>query len=394
MGESLGAEPARGLFAMSDAMSGRKAREETAIYRILDANLNRALEGLRVVEEYCRFAREEAHLAGACKQLRHELVACVAPLSRGRLHGSRDTLRDVGASLGTAAEYLRADLESVVAANWSRIEQALRALEEYGKVVAPQLAVTLEGLRYRAYVLERATTLTEIGRERLDLAQLYVLLDGRASVDEFSRLVTCLIEGQVDVIQLRDKRLADGALLERARLLRRLTRSHGPLFIMNDRPDLALLAEADGVHVGQGELSVKDVRDILGGDALIGVSTHDLDQARRAVLDGASYLGCGPTFPSATKSFSHFPGLEFLRAVGREIGLPAFAIGGIDQANVDQVCATGVLRVAVSHSVVETADPAGAARHLKASLLRARQGNAERTGLPETATDRSADPDT
>ena len=239
----------------------------------------------------------------------------------------------------------------------------------------------------------RATTLTETGRKRRQSAQLYVLLDGRSSVDEFGRLVTSLIEGQVDVIQLRDKRLADGALLERARLLRRLTRSHGPLFIMNDRPDLALLAEADGVHVGQEELSVKDVRALLGGDALIGVSTHDLDQARRAVLDGAGYLGCGPTFPSATKSFSEFPGLDFLRAVGREIGLPAFAIGGIDQANVDQVCATGVLRVAVSHSVVETADPAGAVRRLKASLLQAWQGRAEGAVRASTASDRSASSD-
>jgi thiamine-phosphate pyrophosphorylase len=359
---------------MTDAAPARGACDETAIYRILDANLNRALEGIRVVEEYCRFAREDEHLAGQCKALRHELVACVAPLSRERLHAARDALTDVGVSLNTRQEYIRSDVNSVVAANWSRVEQALRSIEEYLKVVTPALAETVERLRYRAYVLERATSLLEHARRRLHGAQLYVLLDGRSSADEFRGTVDRLIAGQVDVIQLRDKKLSDRELLGRARVLREMTRRDGVLFIMNDRPDLALLAEADGVHVGQDELSVKDARALMGVDALIGVSTHDMVQARRAVLEGASYLGCGPTFPSATKDFVQFPGLEFLRAVAREIALPAFAIGGIGQANIAQVCAAGVYRVAVQQSVVGQGDPAEAARCLKSVLTAARRG--------------------
>lgn len=358
---------------MTDDDPARRAGDETALYRILDANLNRALEGVRVVEEYCRFVREDEHLAGECKVLRHELVACVAPLSRERLHAARDTLADVGVSIGTRQEYVRSDVRSVVAANWSRVEQALRSIEEYLKVVAPALAATAERLRYRAYVLERATSLLEGACRRLDGAQLYVLLDGRGSVDEFRGSVDRLLAGGVDVVQLRDKNLSDRELLGRARLLRELTRREGVLFIMNDRPDLALLAEADGVHVGQDELSVKDARAVMGVDSLIGVSTHDLTQARRAVLEGASYLGCGPTFPSTTKDFTQFPGLEFLSAVAREIALPAFAIGGIGPANIAQVCAAGVYRVAVQQSVVGQGDPAEAARQLKSVLVAARR---------------------
>jgi len=140
------------------------------------------------------------------------------------------------------------------------------------------------------------------------------------------------------------------------------------LFIMNDRADLAALAHADGVHVGQQEIAVKDARVVVGLQALVGVSTHDLEQARQAVVDGANYLGCGPTFPSATKEFAEFPGLEFLRQVSREIRLPAFAIGGIGPDNIAQVCAAGFSRVAVNHSVVSAVDPAQTARRLKAAL--------------------------
>jgi thiamine-phosphate pyrophosphorylase len=153
-------------------------------------------------------------------------------------------------------------------------------------------------------------------------------------------------------------------LLDRAGRLRDLTDSSETLFVMNDRPDLAVLAGADGVHVGQEELTVRVVRRIVGPEMLIGISTHNLDQARPAVLDGASYLGVGPTFPSGTKSFNEFPGLEFARQVAAEIQLPAFAIGGIDVHNIRQVLATGIRRVAVSGAVAEAEAPAAAARRL------------------------------
>ena len=274
------------------------------------------------------------------------------------LHMARDTLRDVGAAVTTATEYQREDLWSVVAANWNRVQQALRSLEEYAKVIAPQAAPQLEALRYRAYTVERTVTILSTSVERLAAARLYVLVDGRSSMSEFRRLVEQLIQGGVDVLQLRDKTMPDRELLERARALREVTRRHDVLFIMNDRADLAAMAHADGVHLGQDEIPVQDARVVLGSHALVGVSTHSIEQARQAVVDGANYLGCGPTFPSATKEFTRFPGVEFLRQVSREIRLPAFAIGGIDPANVEQVRAAGFSRVAVSHSVVNAADPA------------------------------------
>jgi thiamine-phosphate pyrophosphorylase len=195
-----------------------------------------------------------------------------------------------------------------------------------------------------------------------------VLVDGRTSSEAFADLVRALILAGVQVLQLRDKRLSDRELIERALVLRQLTQGSSTLAIINDRADIAALVRADGVHVGQEELSIKEVRSIVGPEALIGVSTHSLPQAQQAVLDGASYLGVGPTFSSPTKSFAEFPGLELIRSVSQEIGLPFFAIGGITRENLPAVLAAGAARVAVSSAICGASDPGQAAREFLARL--------------------------
>jgi thiamine-phosphate pyrophosphorylase len=256
----------------------------------------------------------------------------------------------------------------VLAANLKRIQEALRSLEEYGKLIDPDAAARIEQLRYRSYTLERAVEITVRSNGRLAGAQLYVLIDGRATSETFERVARSLVDAGTSVLQLRDKNLADRDLLARGKLLRAVTHDTSTLFIMNDRPDLAALCGADGVHVGQNELSVKDARSMIGPRALVGVSTHSIEQARQAVLDGADYIGVGPVFPSDTKSFDHFPGLDLLRAVRDEIRLPAFAIGGISLENVSPVLATGFSRIAVASAVINAEDPALAARRLMSRL--------------------------
>jgi thiamine-phosphate pyrophosphorylase len=195
-----------------------------------------------------------------------------------------------------------------------------------------------------------------------------VLLDGRSSLAEFEALARHVVQAAADMIQLRDKQLPDRQLIERGRLLRAITSGENTLLVINDRPDLAVLLRADGVHLGQEDLSVKDARSIVGPDALIGVSAHTPEQARQAVLDGANYLGVGPTFPSGTKHFAEFPGLELLRAVAADIRLPAFAIGGIDKHNLAEVLATGFQRIAVAGAVLSAPDPRAATAELVAAL--------------------------
>jgi thiamine-phosphate pyrophosphorylase len=333
--------------------------------RILDAAANRATEGLRVVEDYLRFVLDDRHLTSLAKQLRHDLAAATARIPPIDRHSARDTHSDVGTNLSTPDESRRADLAAVAAASFKRVEQALRSLEEYSKLIDPSLAAGFESLRYETYTLERAADLTADSVRRLECARLYVLIDGRSSLAEFESLAKSLVAAGVNLIQLRDKQLDDRQLLARARRLREITGGTETLFVMNDRPDLALLARADGVHVGQTELMVKEVRAIVGPKPLVGVSTHSLEQARRAVLDGANYIGVGPTFPSDTKPFEQFPGLGLLRDVAAEIRLPAFAIGGIAVENVREVLATGICRVAVSSAILSAVDPGAAVREIR-----------------------------
>jgi len=298
----------------------------------------------------------------------HGRAATLARLPERQRLTARETQADVGTALTTDSELRREDVASVLAANFGRLQEAVRSLEEFGKVVDVEMAAECKQLRYRVYTIQRAVEITRGSIDRLSGRRLYVLMDGRASVGEFRRLASSLIAAGVDIIQLRDKQLGDRELLERARSLRKLTAESQTLMVVNDRPDLAALAEADGVHVGQEELSVKDARTIVGTDMLIGVSTHNIEQARQAVLDGADYIGVGPTFPSGTKEFSDYPGVELLRAVSAEIRLPAFAIGGIDPGNVQQVAAAGCTRIAVSRAVAAASDPAAAVRALLAAF--------------------------
>jgi len=323
---------------------------------------------VRVVEDYVRFVLDDQHLTERCKTLRHAIAVALGRIAETDRLAARETQADVGTQISVLTEVARASDVDLVGANFGRLEEALRSLEEFGKRVSPQAAAELEQLRYQAYTLERAVAITCQSQHALAQARLYVLIDGRATVEEFCRLAQTLVAAGVHVIQLRDKQLDDRTLLERARRLRPITREGNTLFIMNDRPDLAVLADADGVHVGQEELSVKDARTIVGPRRLVGVSTHSIEQARQAVLDGANYLGVGPTFPSGTKQFDHFPGLEFVRAVAQEIALPAFAIGGVTVDNLPQVVAAGLHRVAVSGAITTAADPVRAAHALLAML--------------------------
>ena len=329
--------------------------------RMLDAAANRAREGLRVVEDYCRFALDDALLTAELKQLRHDLTDALADIAPALFLEARETVRDVGTSISTTREGERHSLRDVARANCKRVQEALRSLEEVGKLFGADLGARLEPLRYRSYTLERALFLGADARQRLAGVKLYVLLSGAGCTAALDWTIHEAAAGGASVFQLREKDLDDRALLERARNVRRWTREVGALFILNDRPDIARLAEADGVHVGQDELPVKEARRILGPGALVGVSTHNITQLRQAILDGASYVGVGPTFPSSTKRFEQFPGLEFVGAAMTQTSLPAFVIGGVTIANVAAAIAAGARRVAVSAAVCQADEPRAAA---------------------------------
>jgi thiamine-phosphate pyrophosphorylase len=354
-------------LAMEEPIRLGDVAEQTDVSRVLDAAANRAREALRVLEDYARFLLNDALLTGELKRLRHDLTTALSQWAPDLL-SSRDTPGDVGTTLATDTERHRGCVADVVRANGQRVQEALRSVEEFGKVRDPRLGEAVEQLRYRAYKLEQALVLGSDARRRLEHARLYILLSGAICKAGLDWTIAQAAAGGADVIQLREKNLSDRDLLQRARQVREWTSRAGLLFIVNDRPEIARLVGADGVHVGQDDLPVREARRILGPDALIGVSTHTIEQVQQAVVDGASYLGVGPTFPTATKEFAAYPGLEFVRLALAETTLPAFVLGGVNAETIGSAVAAGARRVAVGHFVAASEDPRGASAALAAAL--------------------------
>jgi len=340
------------------------------IGRILDASANRAREGLRVVEDYARFVLDDPGLTRRLKEVRHRLAEALRGFDPDLLIGARDTREDVGTHIMTPSEQVRENPRAVLSANFKRIAEALRTLEEYGKLVDVWLSGRFEVLRYDVYTLEKLTLTAVHAYRALGEAKLMVLVGGLPTLGDLIWIVGEALAGGADIIELREKNLADRELLSRAREVRILTAQAKARFILNDRPDLARLAGADGVHVGQDDLSIRDTRRIVGPNLLIGVSTHDRAQLDAAILAGAGYVGVGPVFPSATKEFSEpeLAGLAFVQAAAETTNIPWFAIGGITEENVERVLAAGASRIAVSAAVVRAERPRRAAARLKARL--------------------------
>jgi thiamine-phosphate pyrophosphorylase len=343
-----------------------------SVLRLLDANANRAREGLRVVEDYARFVLDDEATCAALKAIRHDLADATRVFTADAvLH--RDTPGDVGTGIKTDAEGNRADVADVVTAAGKRVGEALRAIEEFLKTFSPADAAKVESVRYRFYDVEQciAFTLRPAAAGRFASVRLYVLVTESLCRRPWLEAAEQAVLGGADCLQLREKGLEGAELLRRARQLVELCRRHSVLSIVNDRPDVALLSGADGVHVGQDDLPAGDVRRLLGRDKILGVSTHHLDQANLARLDGADYIGVGPFSRSSTKRRDFVAGPAYARAAAEfcaASGLAAVAISGITAENVDEVLATGLKAVAVSSAVVGAQDVRGAAAVLKRRL--------------------------
>lgn len=339
------------------------------VLRILDANANRAREALRVIEDYARFALNDEGLCGSLKALRHDFVRATSSLiDEAILH--RDTPGDVGRGTKTPAELSREDVAHVVTAAGKRLGEALRTIEEYLKTIDLGAASGVESIRYRFYDLERQIALT-LGPAACAFAdvKLYVLITESACRRPWLDVAGEAIQGGADCLQLREKAIESRELLCRAKDFVALCKRHRVISIINDRPDIAMMADADGVHVGQADLPVADVRRLIGRGKLVGVSTHHLEQARQAVRDGADYIGVGPFFRSPTKPRDFIAGSAYAKQVAEHVRIPAVAIAGITEANVDEVLATGLKAIAVTAAVAGSDDPQGAARRLKKKLI-------------------------
>jgi thiamine-phosphate pyrophosphorylase len=323
--------------------------QETVIKRILDANLDRAREGLRIVEEWCRFGISNRELAEECKQMRQELAVWHSL----DLRSARDTPNDIGTELSHPQEEQRASVEQLLQANLCRIQEALRVLEEYGKLYQTEMGKTFKQLRYRVYTLE-SELFGHDKKQILAQTSLYLVTAPR---ENLLGVVEAALQGGLKLVQYRDKNTEDTVRLENAAKLCQLCHDYGALFILNDRVDLALAVRADGIHLGQQDIPSALAREILGNQAIIGRSTTNPAEMAKALGEGADYLGVGPVYATPTKAGKAPAGLEYVAYARAHCPIPWFAIGGIDLSNVKEVKQGGAQRVAVVRAIMQADHP-------------------------------------
>lgn len=330
--------------------------------RIIDANLNRATEGLRVIEEIARFILSDAELSARLKTIRHELQKFF-DVEYDNLLDSRDTLNDVGCNIINPDK--KESLDSIFKANFKRVEEAFRVLNQYASLD--------DSYRYRIYTIEkemRSKLKLDYKKIFLNDKKLYLVTnsDNFESDEIFLDKVALSIKSGVDIVQLREKNTTSKRFIYLAQRIRELTSHFSAAFIVNDRVDIAKISNADGVHLGQDDIPVSYAREILGDNAIIGVSTHCPEHAKKAITDGADYIGVGPVFKTPTKPSKDPVGLEYVKWAADNVNIPFFAIGSIDTANIKEVVEAGAKRVAVIRAIMYADDIESNCKILKSAL--------------------------
>jgi thiamine-phosphate pyrophosphorylase len=349
---------------------------------MIDANLNRSSEGLRVLEDVARFLLNDAELSQRLKDIRHALARETKSLSVGLL-SKRDSEHDVGARMGAGYEpetkQSLQDLSGLVTANAKRVEESLRVVEELAKL--PEISSTLnsasfEQTRFALYTLERDLISRISRRDKIKrMLGLYVILDKQFLVDRDELdIAGQIIEGGARVIQLRDKQSKKGELLLVAQKLKELCSQADVLFIINDYLDLAMAVDADGLHVGQEDLPLSVIRRELPVDKIVGCSVTTLSQATKAQAEGADYIAVGSIFPTTTKKGATVVGVDMLKELKRTVSIPLVAIGGINQNNIGEVVSAGADAIAVISAVLGEKDVRGAVQKLTAKMDLAKEG--------------------
>ncbi|MDP4180398.1 MAG: thiamine phosphate synthase [Bacillota bacterium] len=329
--------------------------------RLIDANINRASEGIRVLEDISRFYLDNAELTSKLKTLRHDTRKSMNTLAFEFVK-YRDSDGDIGPAVSAKLNVEgKKDLKELIAANFKRAQEAARSIEETLKIMGmEELSRSYERIRYGLYSVEKEFVTGLKPKMRLNClnTDIYCLTAeeyslGRDNIEVVSRM----LEAGIKLVQYREK---DKTMLEKYRQcikLRELTAAYGATFIVNDHIELARSVMADGVHLGQDDLPLETARHLVGNSMIIGVSTHSPDQAAKAIEGGADYIGVGPVFKTFTKKDVCDPvGFEYLDYAVKNVKIPFVAIGGIKLHNLGQVREHGAKCVALVTEIVGAED--------------------------------------
>ncbi len=330
------------------------------VAQLIDANLDRAREGLRVIEDWCRYSTNQEKLVITLKNHRQTL---------GHHHKhiykqARCPSKDLGVGLQHKEQQKRKTVKAILEANFARVQEALRVLEEFSRITDPLLAKSAASMRYELYELETKLieeTLSFERHRKLILCNLCLVTNPS---DNLIKIVSSVINSGVKMIQYRLKEGTDFDRIKEAKELSSICKRYGVLFIINDRIDLALAVEADGVHLGQNDMPIDIARSLLGESRIIGKSTSSRDEMSIAQKEDCDYLGVGPIYDTATKKSLTGKGTSLINLASENITLPWFAIGGINTTNVEEVRKSGCTRIAVSGAIMASENPQDSASEL------------------------------
>ena len=323
------------------------------IAQLIDANLDRAREGLRVMEDWCRFGLKRNDFSIKIKDLRQQLGLHHHSIYRK----ARLTSEDPAMGVSHPAQKKRSTPEDIFIANSSRVQEALRVIEEFTRITDPNLSEVASNLRYETYEIEIKVLNAKEGIDKRKILQDCSICLVTTNKEGLKEIVSNALEAGVKIVQYREKFLNDNEKLNQAKDLAYLCKKYNSLFIVNDRIDIALAVDADGIHLGQTDLPTKTARELLGYEKIIGRSTQCLEDIRNAEEEGCDYIGIGPIFPSKTKKKLNPIGIDNLRKGLDKTLLPAFAIGGINSSNLDKLSQIDNLRIAVSDAIINSTDP-------------------------------------
>ncbi len=337
---------------------------ERHIYRAIDANINRVAEGLRVIEDLARFYYNDEPTQATLKKLRHSLSSM---FEQERFILYRDSLNDIGFSSVGAKEMKREGIKDVLRSNLKRVEEGLRVLEELFKLESTDISMGMKKLRYDVYDVEKSM-LGRINRRILRKGLYLIISESSQSCEDIARMA---VDIGIPAVQLRLKYTSDSDFLSIAMNIRAITAGTDTLFIVNDRLDIAMLSGADGVHLGQRDLPPDKARKILSDQAFIGLSTHSLDQAKKASYLDVDYIGFGPIWHTDTKNDVLEPtGVARLKQCVEQSQIPVVAIGGINKKRLESIEEISCNNIAVISAVRDADDPYRAILELNNMFIR------------------------
>ncbi len=325
------------------------------IYSLLDANFGRLNEGLRVLEDIARFILRDLKITKKLKLLRHSFSKKASFFNLQFLN-SRG--KDIGAKMILKEEKERKDISDLVLANSKRCQEAIRVLEEHFKLFDRKSSVFFQASRFLLYEIEKEIYGKVSKKEKLKkLFPLYLIFDSQYFGKEPLETLKKVISGGITAIQYRDKINPKNKVLRFALRFKKICQQNEVLFLINDFLDITLSVEADGLHLGQEDLPLGSAKKILPFDKIIGISTHNLREAKKTEKEGVDYISVGAVFPTSTKKDVVLINLSEIKKIKKQVSLPLIAIGGINENNLKEVLESGVKGIAISKAIMKAKDP-------------------------------------